>query len=115
MLSNFADATPTANPLPKMRPLRRSVIAQTVLMDEKTAGGLFVAPNARKTYDRARVIAVSAESDLGVQVGDLVVYERGVATPFKVDGIEFLRIADEYLLAVISPDQDADKAPESST
>ncbi len=89
-----------------LRPIGKVVIAQAVLADEKTEGGLYIPERARKTYDRARIVAVGTKSDLGLRAGDLVMYERGLGTPFKHEGQEFLRIADEYLLAVISLEAD---------
>ena len=92
-----------------LRPLGDRVIAKTLDMAEKTAGGIYLPDTAKEKPVEAKVIAVGEGVRLAdgtvvpidVTVGDKIVYGKYAGTEVKVDGEEFVILRAEDIFGVI--------------
>ncbi|MBP5274612.1 MAG: co-chaperone GroES [Abditibacteriota bacterium] len=92
-----------------LRPLGDRVIAKTLDMAEKTAGGIYLPDTAKEKPVEAKVIAVGEGVRLAdgtvvpidVKVGDKIVYGKYAGTEVKVDGEEFVILRAEDIFGVI--------------
>lgn len=84
----------------KLKPLGNNVIVEPVAAPKESAGGI-VMVGATKDAPRGRVLAVSeAAAELGVAVGDLVIYDPGVRAIDLGEGRMLLRAT--HIEAVLS-------------
>ena len=92
-----------------LKPLGDRVIAKTLDMAEKTAGGIYLPDTAKEKPVEAEVIAVGEGSRLSdgtivpidVKVGDKIVYGKYAGTEVKVEGEEYVILRAEDILGVI--------------
>ena len=93
----------------KLRPLADRVVVKILESEEKTKGGIFLPDTAKEKPQQAKVIAVGPgkilddgkRSPIDVKEGDLVLFAKYSGTEVKVDGVEFLVIAEKDILAVV--------------
>lgn len=93
----------------KLKPLADRVVVQMLESEEKTKGGIFLPDTAKEKPQQARVIAVGpgktlddgSKSPVDVKEGDVVIFAKYAGTEVKVDGEEFLVIAEKDILAVV--------------
>jgi len=86
----------------KVKPLSDRVLIKTELMEEKTAGGLFIPQTAQEKTQTGIVKEIGDDKEMiTVKVGQKVMYDKYAGTAVTVDGEEYLllRIAD--VLAII--------------
>ena len=99
----MANATMT-----KIRPLADRVVVK-VVKAEKTAGGIMLPDSAQEKPQLGEVIAVGLgkQDDSGkrapmdVKVGDRVLFAKYSGTEVKLDGEEFLLLAEKDILGVV--------------
>lgn len=84
-----------------LKPLKQGIVAVREAAENKTASGLYLPDAAKEKPALAKVVAVGKEV-AEVRVGDRVVYKEYTTTEVKVDGVEYLIIKEEDVLAVIA-------------
>ena len=93
----------------KIRPLADKVLVQRVEAENKTAGGIVLPDTAKEKPQRGKIIAVGEGklSDDGsrqkpqVKKGDTVLFTSYAGSEIKIDGKEYLIMAESDIMAVI--------------
>lgn len=83
-----------------LKPLGKRVVIQKVEAEEKTKSGIVLPGQVKEQPQVATVIAVGDE-DLGVKVGDRIVFSKFSGTEIKIDGEAYTILDEEALLAII--------------
>lgn len=93
----------------KLRPLADRVVVKVLESEEKTKGGIFLPDTAKEKPQQAKVVAVGPgktledgkKSPVDVKTGDVVLFAKYSGTEVKIDGEEYLVIAEKDILAVV--------------
>jgi chaperonin GroES len=94
----------------KIQPLHDRIVVKAADKEEVSAGGIILPDAAQEKPQRGEVIAVGpgkvlesgAIAEVGVKVGDIVLYGKYGGTEVKVEGEEFVILrADDILAAVV--------------
>ncbi len=93
----------------KVTPLGDKVLISRLEAEEVTAGGIVLPDTAKEKPKEGKVIALGAgkrlddgsRSKLQVKKGDRVLFTSYAGTEVKVDGEEYLIMAEEDILAVV--------------
>jgi chaperonin GroES len=91
-----------------LKPLGDRVLVEPLEAEEKSAGGIFLPEAAQEAPREGKVIAVGdgrvlengQRVELGVKVGDVVVYTKYGGSEVRVGDKEYLIIDEGSLLAV---------------
>ena len=83
-----------------IHPLADFVVVQQEEAESKTASGLYLPEKAAEKPKTAKVLAVGKKVD-GIKVGDRIIYKSYSSTDVKVDGVEYLIIDEEDILATV--------------
>jgi chaperonin GroES len=86
-----------------IRPLGDRVIILPAPAEEKTASGIIIPDTAKEKPQQGTVIAVPAEEDspVNVKAGDLVLYGKYAGTEISYEGVDYLIMKQDDILAVI--------------
>ena len=91
-----------------IRPLADRVVIKLVEAEEKTKSGLILTAASQEKPQIAEVIAVGPggivdgkEVTMLVSVGDKVIYSKYAGTEVELDGVEYLVVKQNDILAVI--------------
>lgn len=82
-------------------PLADRVVLVREKPQEKTANGLYLPDTAKEKQAMAKVVAVGTEVK-NVTVDDTVVYKEYSITELKIDGVEYLIVKEEDILAKLA-------------
>ncbi len=93
----------------KVRPLHDRVLVRRAEEETKTAGGIVIPDNAAEKPLKGQVAAVGTGKilengqvrALAVKVGDRVYFGKYAGTEIKIDGVEYLMMKEEDLMAII--------------
>lgn len=94
----------------KLSPLGdRVVLKRITVEEEKTAGGILIPDTAKEKPQEAEVVAVGPGKfddngkrlPLDVKVGDRVVIAKWGGTEIKIDGIEYVIVNEDDILAKV--------------
>lgn len=93
----------------KIRPLHDRVLVQRAEEETKTAGGIVIPDNAAEKPLKGEIVAVGTGKilengnvrPLAVKVGDKVYFGKYAGTEIKIDGVEYLMMREEDLMAII--------------
>jgi len=93
----------------KIRPLHDQILAQRLVGEDKTSGGLFIPDTAKEKPLAALVIAVGSgkrlESGevqpLTVKAGDKVLIGKYSGSDVKLDGTDHIILREDEILAII--------------
>ncbi len=93
-----------------LKPLNDRVLVKRLESEEKTAGGLYIPDTAKEKPSKGEVIAVGPGKvadngqrvDMDVKVGDAVLFNKYAGTEVKIDGVEYLVMREDDILAVIA-------------
>jgi len=93
----------------KLRPLADRVVVKVLESEEKTKGGIFLPDTAKEKPQQAKVVAVGpgktledgSKAPVDVKEGDVVLFAKYSGTEVKLDGSEYLVIAEKDILAVV--------------
>ncbi len=88
----------------KLEPLGNRVLVQVIEQEERTKGGIYLPETAKEKPQQARVIAIGkdAEEELSLKEGDIVIFPKYSGTEVKIDGVEYLILnADDVLARVV--------------
>lgn len=83
-----------------IKPLADRVVAVRVEAAEKTASGLYLPDNAKEKPVLAEVKAVGPDAK-SVKVGDKIIYKEYSTTELRLDGVEYLIVKEEDILATV--------------
>jgi chaperonin GroES len=65
----------------------------------RTASGLFLTESAKEKQVLAKALAIGPDVK-HVKVGDRIVYKEYTTTDLKIDGVEYLIVKEEDVLAI---------------
>ncbi|MCR5611018.1 MAG: co-chaperone GroES [Clostridiales bacterium] len=92
----------------KLRPLSDRVVIKSLEAEETTASGFILTGNAKEKPQMAEVIAVGPggvvdgkEIVMNVKPGDRVFYSKYAGTEVKMDGVEYIIVRQNDILAVV--------------
>lgn len=95
----------------KLKPLHdRVVIERLEDQEQKSAGGIIIPDTAKEKPQRGKVVAVGdgafnesgQRNKLDVKVGDEVLFGKYAGNEVKIDGVEYLIMRENEILAVVS-------------
>lgn len=84
-----------------LKPLSDRIVAVKEELKNKTASGLFLPDNAREKSSVAVVKAVGPDVK-SLKAKDRIVYKEYSTTDLKVDGVEYLIVKEEDVLATLA-------------
>ena len=92
-----------------LQPLGDRLLVKVATKEEKTVGGIFLPDTAQEKPQIGEVAAVGpgARNDKGtrvaleVKVGDKVLYSKYAGTEAKIDGVDYLLLAERDILAIV--------------
>ena len=93
----------------QVRPLHDRILVQRLEEGEQTSGRIIIPDSAKEKPQRGKVIAagngkVSDKGDrkaLDVKAGDLILFGKYSGQEIKLDGVEYLIMKEEEVLAAI--------------
>lgn len=83
-----------------IKPLADRVVAVREAAQTKTASGLYLPDNAKEKPVVAKVEAVGPDVK-GIKKGDKILYKEYSTTEIKIDGLEYLIVKEEDILATL--------------
>ncbi|MGL5508907.1 MAG: co-chaperone GroES [Microcoleaceae cyanobacterium] len=92
-----------------VKPLADRVFIKVSASEEKTPGGILLPDNAKEKPQVGEIVAVGpgkrnddgSRSELEVKIGDQVLYSKYAGTDIKLNGEEFILLAEKDILAVV--------------
>lgn len=92
-----------------IKPLGDRLVIKAVASEEKTKSGIVLPDTAKEKPQQGEVVAVGSgrmldngtRAEMDVKVGDRVLYAKHAGTEFKLDGEEYLVLAERDVLAVV--------------
>ena len=88
-----------------MKLLKKRVLLELMLPDEKTKGGIYIPEMSKKPLDLARVSEV-ADDCVHADPGDRVFFNRFAGTKLKLEGKEYLIVEESDLIAYVVEQKD---------
>ena len=101
--------TATKSGTSKVKPLGENVLVRRIEAEERTAGGILL-PDAAKEKPKEGVVVAVGDGKLlddgkraafSVTAGNRVIFSSYAGTEVKVDGQEYLLIAESDILAIV--------------
>ena len=83
-----------------IKPLADRVVATREAVQTKTASGIFLPDSSKEKPVIATVVAVGPDVK-SLATGDKIVYKEYSTTELKVDGVEYLIVKEEDVLATV--------------
>lgn len=83
-----------------LKPLGERVVVKRYEAEEKTASGIILPGQAKEKPQMAEVVAVGAKVK-DVKVGDTVLLKKYGGNEVKLDGVEYIIVEAEDLLAIV--------------
>jgi chaperonin GroES len=91
-----------------LRPLGDRVVIKQLEAEEKTKSGIVLPNQAKEKPQEAEVLAVGPggvvdgkEIKMEVKPGDRVIYSKYAGTEVKMDGVEYIVVRQNDILAVV--------------
>ncbi len=91
-----------------LKPLQNRVVIKFVEAEEKTKTGIILTASAQEKPQIAEVIAVGAGKvedgklvPMSVKVGDKVIASKYAGTSVKMDGVEYVVLSEDDILAIV--------------
>ena len=91
-----------------LKPLADRVVVKMVEMEETTKSGIILTASAKEKPQVAEVLAVGpgATKDgvlvpMTVKIGDKVITSKYSGTEVKLDGVEYVIVSEEDILAIV--------------
>lgn len=85
----------------QVHPLADYVVAVAEEAKTKTASGLYLPEKTTEKPKVAKVVAVGAAAQQ-VKAGDRIIYKSYSPTEVKVDGVEYLLVKEEDIMATVA-------------
>jgi len=94
-----------------IKPLHDRIVVEAAPKEEKSSGGIILPDAAQEKPQRGKVLAVGpgkrldsgALAPVGIAEGDTVLYGKYGGTEVKVDGVDYVILRAEDVLAVLEP------------
>lgn len=91
-----------------LKPLADRVVVKKLDAEEKTAGGIVLPDTAKEKPQQGEVLAVGpgkfddkgTRQPMELKVGDKVLFAKYSGTEVKIDGVEYLILAERDILAI---------------
>jgi len=83
-----------------IKPLADRVVAVREEAKRQTASGIYLPDNAKEKPVVAKVEAVGPDVK-GIKVGDKIIYKEYATTELTTDGVEYLIVKEEDVLATL--------------
>ncbi len=83
-----------------IKPLGERVLLKPVASEEKTASGLYIPGNAQEKPQEAEVVAVGGKVE-EINAGDTVIYGKYAGAEITRDGVDYIIMKEEEILAVV--------------
>lgn len=101
-------ATASATKL-QLKPLADRVVVKKLDAEDKTAGGIVLPDTAKEKPQQGEILSVGpgkldekgTRQPMEVKIGDKVLFAKYSGTEVKIDGIEYLILAERDILAVV--------------
>ncbi len=92
-----------------LKPLGNRVLLELVEEEETTESGLVFTGTSNEKPDTAKVVAVGSgkrledgsELEVSVKEGDVVLYEKYAGTEIEHEGVEYLVVKEDDIVAVV--------------
>lgn len=87
-----------------IRPLADRVLIEPTAAEEVTMGGIIIPDTAKEKPLKGKVIAVgngSKDEPMQLQAGDIVLYGKYAGTEIEFEGVKYLMMRQNDVLAVI--------------
>lgn len=93
----------------QLKPLADRVVVKKIEAEEKTSGGIVLPDTAKEKPQQGEILAVGpgrmddkgARQPMEVKVGDKVLFAKYSGTEVKIDGVEYLILAERDILAIV--------------
>ncbi len=92
----------------RLKPLGDRVVIKQLDAEEKTKSGIVLPGQAKEKPQEAEVLAVGPggmvdgkEVKMEVKVGDKIIYSKYAGTDVKLDGVEYIIVRQQDILAVV--------------
>ena len=87
---------------PPIQPLGSRVLVQPIEEESRTAGGIFLPETAKEKPQLGLVVAIGDDEEIKVQAGDKVIYPKYTGTEFRYNGVEYLIMESNDILAKLT-------------
>ena len=87
-----------------IKPLADRVLVEPAPAETKTAAGIIIPDNAKEKPQKGTVVAVGngkKDEPLTVKVGDTVLYSKYGGTELKFEGVDYLIMREDDILAIV--------------
>lgn len=92
-----------------LKPLADRVVVKKVEAEDKTAGGIVLPDTAKEKPQQGEVLAVGpgrldekgARMPMELKAGDRVLFAKYSGTEVKIEGVEYLILAERDILAIV--------------
>ncbi len=91
-----------------LKPLQNRVVIKFVEAEEKTKTGIILTASAQEKPQIAEVLAIGAGKvedgklvPMSVKVGDKVIASKYAGTSVKMDGVEYVVLSEDDILAIV--------------
>jgi len=85
----------------KIQPLGEKILLKPVMIAEKTASGIYRSDAGEQKSQTGEVIAVGTDKDITIKKGQEVLYKKFGGDEMNIDGVEYIIVKNEDVLAVI--------------
>jgi chaperonin GroES len=85
----------------KLNPIGERIVAVAIEAESKTASGLYLPEGAKEKSKVAEVKSVGGEVKV-VKIGDKIVYKEYATSDVKVDGVNYIIVKEEDVLATVA-------------
>lgn len=85
-----------------IQPLGTRVLVKPLEQDTKTASGLFLPESAKEKPQTGEVVAIGDDESIKLKPKDKVLFAKYSGTEFKFDGVDYLLIEANDVLARLS-------------
>jgi chaperonin GroES len=84
----------------KIQPINNNLLIKLdEVKEDKTSGGIIIPDTAKEKSQEGEVIAIPADSDSGLSVGDRVIYKSFSGTEITFEGEKYLIVPSDDILA----------------
>ncbi|MEA3358811.1 MAG: co-chaperone GroES [Thermodesulfobacteriota bacterium] len=84
----------------KIQPINNNVLLKLEdPTEDKTPGGIIIPDTAKEKSQEGKVVALPADSDIDLSVGDVVLYKGFSGTEINFEGESYLLILSDDILA----------------
>jgi len=88
----------------KIQPLSDRVLVVPQEAETKTSSGLYIPDSAKEKPQQGKIVAVgkgNKDHEMTVKVGDTVLYGKYSGSELKYEGVDYLIMREEDILAII--------------